>query len=311
MPAMRADSELASSSSSTSSKDVLAATPGGPAAGLSPSSRDAAMMRSFRLLMNASSAAAFSSAAPSPPERQRLARGWQQARSLGLLGSAMHPAALRFLCGAPPRSAPAYAVAPRDCQGPQEGPWKPYTAGLLSLPRCSGQALLSALPLARNFRLSTAQKPARSASPHGTAAHPTAHAAYGPSARPAHAPVCTALRCVGGSLQVRLLRGAQFSNDRPSKNFRTSSPKAACTRSAPPRLRCLCSLALGLEGVHHGAHVFRVSIAATGAISACAGCGRSAATLGTACALLARICALFAHVAQATCLHSKPPASQR
>ena len=142
-----------------------------------------------------------------------------------------------------------------------------------------------------------------------SAAHPTAHSAYGPSAWPAHAPVCTALRCVGGSLQVRLLRGAQFSNDRPSKNFRTSSPNAACTRSAPLRLRCLCSLALGHEGVHHSAHVFRVSTAATGAMSACAGCARSAGTWGTACALLARVlratctrCARHLYARQATCL---------
>lgn len=55
------------------------------------------------------------------------------------------------------------------------------------------------------------------------------------------APVCTALRWVGGSLQVRLLRGAQFSKARPSKNFLTSSPKAACTR-AGPRLHCLGAL---------------------------------------------------------------------
>ncbi len=161
---MRADSELASSSSSTSSKDVLAATPGGPAAGPSPSSRDAAMMRSFRLLMNASSAAAFSSAAPSPPGRQRLGRGWRQARSLGLLGSAMHPVALRFLCGAPLRSAPAHAVAPRDAR-PTGGAVETLHGRPAPCAQCSKQALISADPLARIFPHSTAQKSAHNASP--------------------------------------------------------------------------------------------------------------------------------------------------
>ena len=62
-----ADSALASSSSPTSSKDVvllLVLEPGDcPAAGLSASSREAATMRSFRLLMKASSAAALLSSA--------------------------------------------------------------------------------------------------------------------------------------------------------------------------------------------------------------------------------------------------------
>ncbi len=164
MPAMRADSELASSSSSTSSKDVLAATPGGPAAGPSPSSRDAAMMRSFRLLMNASSAAAFSSAAPAPPGHQRsLAAGSRCAR-LGCwaLGSTPLPCDFYLRTTA---LCPSIRGGATGCQGPQDGPWKPYTAGLLHLPRCSKQALLSAQPLACNFPHSTAQKSAHNASP--------------------------------------------------------------------------------------------------------------------------------------------------